>query len=157
VERPSCSHGRSTPVQRWCRGGHAGPPLHQLNAALLATVPTTLKIDSFFLAGPGNRGGLSPVFRPRLRRAEKTGTVTVYSSPEARIPRVPPRRAKRTGPSHEIPAAPSPLGGISCLEPATQLGEPTFIAFQRVGSFMRGKSAVTPLPRRLSTNLPETG
>jgi len=64
----------------------------------------TLKIDSFFPAGPENRGGLSPVFRPRLHPAEKTGTVTVYSSPGARIPRVPPRRAKGTGPSHKIPA-----------------------------------------------------
>jgi len=63
----------------------------------------TLKIDSFFLAGPGNRGGLSPVFRPRLRPAEKTGTVTVYSSPGARIPRVPPRWASgKNGDCHRL-------------------------------------------------------
>jgi len=66
---------------------------------LRATRLAPLKTDSFFPAGPENRGGLSPVFRPRLRAAEKTGTVTVYSSPGARIPRVPPRRAKATGPS----------------------------------------------------------
>jgi len=57
---------------------------------------TILKIASFFLAGLGNRGGLSPVFRPRWSPAEKTGTVTVYSSPGARIPCVQRRAVRRT-------------------------------------------------------------
>jgi len=100
----------------------------------------TLKIDSFFLAGPGNRGGLSPVFRPRLRPAEKTGTVTVYSSPGARIPRVPPRPIQRTGPSHGIPATENPSEEFRALSLPPSLGNAFSSPFSVWGSHMRGYS-----------------
>jgi len=98
-------------------------------------------MDSFFLAGPGNRGGLSPVFRPRLRPAEKTGTVTVYSSPGARIPRAPPRRAKGTGPSHEIPAAANPWEESRALSLAPKLGSPFSSPFKVWGTPTLRKAA----------------